>query len=36
MKTINIIQILTYNGFVNENIASKSENRVVLKKIDLK
>jgi hypothetical protein len=25
----NIIQILTYNGFVNENIAYKLENRVV-------
>jgi hypothetical protein len=28
---IKIIQTLTYNGFVNENIASKSENRVVAK-----
>jgi hypothetical protein len=28
---INIIQILTYNGFVNENIASKSANRDVQK-----
>ena len=31
-----IIQILTYNGFVNENIAYKSENRVVQKTIHLK
>jgi len=28
-KTPKIIQILTYNGFVNENIAYKLENRVV-------
>ena len=30
-KTPKIIQILTYNGFVNENIAHKLENRVVIK-----
>ncbi len=29
---INIIQTLTYNGFVNENTASKSANGVVRKK----
>ena len=28
----NIIQILTYNGFVNVNIAYKLENTVVTKK----
>ena len=31
-KTPNIIQNLTYNGFVNENIAHKLENTVVKKK----
>ena len=31
-KTPKIIQILTYNGFVNENIAHKLENTVVQKK----
>ncbi len=33
---INIIQILTYNGFVNENIAHKSENIVVIFYLQLK
>ena len=31
-KTPNIIQKLTYNGFVNENTAHKLENTVVKKK----
>ncbi len=30
------MQILTYNGFVNENIAYKSVNRVVQKKLKYK